>query len=194
VARFRLVVFPADDFERDFVVAFLAVAFLELAFLDVAFLFEVAFAFVFVLVFVLVFVFDEAFRARDVADVRADEAFFRVLDAALLPAADVFFLRDVAFFRPADAAFFPADVTFLRAEEVLPVDRRPVLLESSLPEPLSPISFFATPTAAGIATPSAVPATIFWGVVSPPSSSSRAMVHLLAPASARSISRLRTPR
>jgi len=55
-----------------------------------------------------------------------------------------------------------------------PPDERPLSFESSSPSS-ELISFFATPTAAGIATPSAVPATTFW-VVERPSSSLFAMV------------------
>jgi hypothetical protein len=101
------------------------------------------------------------------------DAVFRVPVARLRPAV-------VAFLRPAAVAFFLADEdlpravdALLRAGEDLRLDvlrPPPVDNPSSLSLP-SLISFLATPTAAGVGTPSAVPATIFWGVDSPPSSS-----------------------
>ena len=113
--------------------------------------------------FDLAFTFDAAFLAPELTFLRADDAVF-------LAAVVVFLAVEVFFFRPVDVAFFAAAVTFLRAEEALPVDLRAEEVFLAVRRPLlwspessseSPISFFATPTAAGIATPSAVPATIF---------------------------------
>jgi hypothetical protein len=76
---------------------------------------------------------------------------------------------------------------FVPDERLRPLDDEPPPRPSSSPSPESPspISFFATPTAAGIATPNAAPATTLCVVDRPsvslsfPScSSSAAMVHL----------------
>jgi hypothetical protein len=102
----------------------------------------------------LVFVLDFAFAFDDVFDLVLDD----------LPREDVF-----------------------RVELPRPrVDRRPLPSPPpSSPESSSELrSFFATPTAAGIATPSAVPATTFL-VVDRPSSSSFDMLTSRAPASRR---------
>jgi hypothetical protein len=109
-----------------------------------------------------------AFFVAVVARFRVEDAFLRAADVDFFPAADVFLRADVVdFFRAADV-FFLADVDLLRADDVLlraGDDLRPDVLRppplddpSSLSLP-SPISFRATPTAAGIATPSVVPAT-----------------------------------
>jgi len=98
-------------------------------------------------------------------------AFFAVLG---LREPDVVGLREPDVVRPDELR---ADV--LRRLEVEPPDSRPLSLESSSPS--EPISFLATPTAAGIATPSAVPATTFL-VVDRPSSSLFDMVTSRDPA------------
>jgi len=167
---------------------------------DRAFVLEAAFVFVFDVV--LAFVFDPDFVFDP--EVVFDPDFVLAFDVALDFVADFALLFDCAFpFAFAFVFVFPLlfdddfgrDLTldvFLRAADF----RAPVLLDeralrplddfdrAPLP-PLSPsspssselINFFATPTAAGIATPSAVPATTFCAVDSP-SSSSFAMVHL----------------
>jgi hypothetical protein len=86
-------------------------------------------------------------------------------------AVDRFFALDPRFAEPA-----------FDRERLPPARRRGAFPSSSPPSSLSPlsppISFFAAPTAAGMATPSAAPATTFAGV-DIPSSSELAMVHLL---------------
>ena len=72
-----------------------------------------------------------------------------------MPDEDVF--RDAVFFFRVDD-FRVEDFRPLDAERLGAADS-PSPLDSSSSE--SPINFLATPTAAGIATPSAVPATIF---------------------------------
>jgi hypothetical protein len=134
---------------------------------------------------------DFVFRADDDFVFRADDDFvFRADEDFVLRAPDDFVFRaDEDFVLRADDDFvFRALVFFLRPlvlreEDVFRrVDpRRPVLADlplepdsdsdSSSESSSEPISFFATPTAAGIATPRAVPATTFWVVESPSSSS-----------------------
>jgi hypothetical protein len=131
--------------------------------------------------FVLRALDDFVLRADDDLVLREPEDFvFRALDDFVfrpeddfLRADDVFVFRALVFLRP----------LVLREEDVfLRVDpRRPRLAdlpvvpdpdsESSSESSSDPISFFATPTAAGIATPRAVPATTFCVVESPSSSS-----------------------
>jgi hypothetical protein len=153
----------AEDFLRDAVD--LVFAFVFVLERDAA---DLAFVFVFVLerdaadlafVFVLVL-------ARDAADLAF--VFVLVFDRELAAFVLVFaFDRAAVFFR--EPALREADV--LRDDDRLraPVlDCDPSSDESSSSEPMS---FFATPTAAGIATPRAVPATTFVVVDSPSSSS-----------------------
>jgi hypothetical protein len=110
---------------------------------------------------------DAALRDED-AEVRFRDAVFRFV-ADFLAEPEVFLFRIVVE-RPA---------LLLRERDVRPAAERAELSPASSSESL-PMSFFATPTAAGIATPSAVPAAIFCGVDSPccSSSSSVAILHL----------------
>ncbi|HZU20836.1 MAG TPA: hypothetical protein VE982_06430 [Gaiellaceae bacterium] len=137
--------------------------------------------------FVADFDFDFDFE-RDDADFAFDFAF--VLDFALelFDRPPVFFVLDffvLDFFARDDlfALDFFRELADLRRAEV--ERRRGSAADcSSSPDDSSsePISFFATPTAAGIATPSAVPATTFCAV-DRPSSSSFDMVTSRAPTS-----------
>jgi len=110
---------------------------------------------------------DAALRDED-AEVRFRDAVFRFV-ADFLADPEVFLFRVVGE-RPA---------LLLRERDVRPAAERAELSPAPSSESL-PMSFFATPTAAGIATPSAVPAAIFCGVDSPccSSSSSVAILHL----------------
>jgi len=102
---------------------------------------ELALALDFVEVFVFAFVFDLAFAF--------DEDFAFAFD----------FTFELAFDFTFDFAFAFDDE---RPVGLRPVVDRPLRRSSSSPSSsFEPISFFATPTAAGIATPSAVPATTF---------------------------------
>jgi hypothetical protein len=120
----------------------------------------------------------DAFRAGpdfDVDDLARAVVFLRVLDA--FRAGPAFVLRAVdVVLRPAvfvfADAFFAAPLADLRALAVLRAAER--VLRFGVSFESSPISFFATVTAAGIATPIAAPVTTFLGVDIP--SSSRAMV------------------
>jgi hypothetical protein len=127
-----------------------------------AFVFDLAFDLVLAfdadLVLALAFVFDLALDA----DLVLAFVFELVFDADLA----LVFVFDLAFVF--DFADDDLRVALFRAEE----PRRVVARRGSSPSPSpsEPISFFATPTAAGIATPSAVPATTFCVVESPSSS------------------------
>lgn len=110
-------------------------------------------------------------------DLAFDLAFVFDFEDALLVFEDALF--DFVF----DPVDLDRDVDFLRAPEADGFRDRDGWREVDPPSPpspspspagssLDPISFFATPTAAGIATPSAVPATTFCVVESPSSSSS----------------------
>ena len=137
-----------------------------------------------------------AFLRVDAVFFRADVVVFRAVRVVFLRVEPAFLRVDPAFFRAADVAFRRVDAVFLRAldaffraEPVLfrvPLDRalrvdaeRPPDSELSSSDSSSPISFFATATAAGTAIPSAAPVATFCGVDRPPfSSSSTAITHL----------------
>jgi hypothetical protein len=119
---------------------------------------------------------DDVLRfADDVDRLAADAVFFFAREDAdfVFRRADdaVFFARDPVFFAREDADFVLRDAEDCRDDDVL------FLSPSS--ESSSLMSFLATPTAAGIATPRAVPAAIFAGVESPCCSSSSAIQNLL---------------
>jgi len=119
------------------------------------------------------------------ADVDLDFDFAFDVDFDLDFAFDLDFDLDLAFADDFVRAPLFLDVDALRRDP--PREPEPAAAPSSSdsPSPSSssePISFFATPTAAGIATPSAVPATTFC-VVERPSSSSFDMLTSRAPAS-----------
>lgn len=132
--------------------------------------------------FVLDLDFDVAAFRRVAEDFLAPDAALRDEDAELRFRDAVF--RFVADFLVEPELFlFRVDVErpalLLRERDVRPAAERAEPSPASSSESL-PMSFFATPTAAGIATPSAVPAAIFCGVDSPccSSSSSVAILHL----------------
>jgi hypothetical protein len=176
-------VFVFDREEADFALVFVLDVAFDVA-LDFVFAFDLAFDFVFDrdealfdFDFDLDFDFEPAFDLD--FDVDFDELFFEALFVLLF---------DLLF-----ALLFERDFDF--ADDVLrerdgrrcddpPLSESPSPPPSPSPSSSEPISFFATPTAAGIATPSAVPATTFC-VVERPSSSSFDMLTSRAPASRR---------
>ena len=182
-ALFRLAAdfFFADDFEREgeperddvFVFAF------DLAFVALFDVERAVEAFDFARDFVVDLVFDFAFVVD--FDLERDELFAFDLAFVFVFA----FAFDFAFEREPlerEAAFLRAPlfrVLLVRRDAGRCAEPSPC---SSSPSSSDPISFLATPTAAGIATPSAVPATTFC-VVERPSSSSFDMLTSRAPAS-----------